>query len=64
VGYGPWNAGTRTGIYRLGDDALIKTPGAAPEGFDSIVSGADFADAFANEIEDPTHHRAVFTVGY
>ena len=64
VGYGPWNPGTRTGNYRLGDDVLIKTPGTAREGFDSHISGADFASAFADEIENPKHHRAVSTIGY
>jgi putative NADH-flavin reductase len=64
VGYGPWAPGTRTGTYRLGDDVLIKTPGTGPEQFDSHISGPDFAHAIADEIENPKHHRAQFTIGY
>ncbi|NMO54780.1 NAD(P)H-binding protein [Actinoplanes sp. TBRC 11911] len=64
VGYGPWNAGTRTGNYRLGEEVLIKVPGTAREGFDSSISGPDFAAGFADEIDNPKHHRGQLTIGY
>lgn len=58
-GFGSWNAGERTGEYRVGRDILI-----ADESGNSNISGADFAIAFANEIERREHARARFTVGY
>jgi uncharacterized protein len=64
VGYGPWNPGTRTGNYRLGGEVLIKVPGTPDEGFDSSISGPDFAAAFADEIENAKHRRAQITIGY
>ena len=57
--YGAWAAGERTGTFRLGDDELL----VAPDG-SSTISGADYAIAFADELETPAHHRARFTVGY
>jgi putative NADH-flavin reductase len=58
-GFGAHNPGARTGTFRLGTDVLI-TDGDG----NADVSGADFAIAFADEIEKPAHHRARFTLGY
>lgn len=58
-GFGSYNPGERTGQFRLGDDVLVTDA----EG-NSNISGADFAIAFADEIENPAHHRARFTLGY
>ncbi|MBB2946331.1 hypothetical protein FB565_006099 [Actinoplanes lutulentus] len=57
--FGSYNPGERTGTYRLGGDVLV-TDAAGK----SDISGADYAIAFADEIEKPAHHRARFTVGY
>jgi hypothetical protein len=57
--FGSWNAGEKTGRFRLGTDVLI----TGADG-NSEISGADYAVAFVDEIEKPTHHRARFTVGY
>lgn len=58
-GFGPWAAGEATGSYRLGGDILL-----VDDQGDSTISGADFADAFVTEIEQPAHRRARFTVAY
>mgnify|MGYP007088051836 CR=1 FL=1 len=34
------------------------------EAGESFISGADLAVAVLDEIEQPAHHRARFTVGY
>jgi uncharacterized protein len=57
--FGSYNPGVRTGVFRLGTDTLVKDSDG-----NSDISGADFAIAFADEIEKPAHHRARFTVGY
>jgi putative NADH-flavin reductase len=58
-GLGAHNPGTKTGTYRLGTDVLVTdTDGNAD------ISGADFAIAFADEIEEPAHHQSRFTLGY
>jgi len=57
LGYGSWAAGERTGTYRVGDDVLLADADGKSE-----VSGADFALAMVDEIEQPTHKRARFTV--
>jgi hypothetical protein len=57
--FGSWNAGEKTGRFRLGTDVLITDADGNSE-----ISGADYAVAFVDEIEKPTHHRARFTVGY
>lgn len=59
AGFGSWNAGERTGEYRVGRDVLI----ADADG-NSNISGADFALAYVNEIERREHVRARFTVAY
>jgi uncharacterized protein len=51
--------GIRTGKYRLGKDEMI---------FDSEgksnISVEDYAAAMINEVENPSHHRERFTIGY
>ena len=50
--YGAWAAGEPTGSYRVGGDvALVDETGS------SSVSGADFALAVVDEIDEPKHHR-------
>ncbi|WP_106816797.1 NAD(P)-dependent oxidoreductase [Microbacterium timonense] len=58
-GFGQWNPGERTGSYRTGGDVIVTDA----EG-ESFISGADFAVAILDEIENPRHARARFTVGY
>ncbi|QLD10934.1 NAD(P)-dependent oxidoreductase [Microbacterium oleivorans] len=58
-GFGSFNPGERTGAYRDGGDVLV-TDGNG----DSFISGADFAIAVLDEIENPRHVRERFTVGY
>jgi putative NADH-flavin reductase len=58
-GFGAHNPGTKTGTFRLGTDVLISDA----EG-NADISGADFAIAFADEIENPAHRQARFTLGY
>ena len=58
-GYGAWAAGERTGRYRLGNDvALVDAEGG------SYISGADFALAVVDEIENPKHSREQVGVAY
>ena len=57
--FGPWAAGERTGHYRDGGDVIVRDA----EG-KSFISGADFAIAVVDEIEQGNHHRERFTVGY
>jgi len=57
--FGPWAAGEHTGIFRLGGDVLL-----VDETGSSTISGADFAQAFVDEIEQPAHRRQRFTVAY
>jgi len=58
-GFGVWNPGERTGSYRVGGDVLV-----TDDNGESYISGADFAVAVIDEIEDPKHSRRRFTVGY
>ncbi len=51
--------GERTGKFRLGADQLI----VAPDGKSSI-SYDDYAIAFVDELEQPSHIRKRFTIGY
>ncbi|MBB2897987.1 NAD(P)-dependent oxidoreductase [Pseudomonas sp. AS2.8] len=51
--------GTRTGRFRLGDDALLFDAAG-----DSHISYEDFAMALLDEVERPVHYRTRFTVGY
>lgn len=59
MAFGTFAPGTRTGKYRLGQDVLIKDATGL-----STISAEDYAVAFADEIEQPAHHRTRFTVGY
>ena len=58
-GFGAWNPGERTGSYRDGGDVIV-----TDDKGDSYISGADFAVAVLDEIENPKHSRERFTVGY
>lgn len=57
--FGSYNPGEATGKYRVGGDVLLTDSDGKSE-----ISGADFALAFVDEITDPKHHRARFTVAY
>lgn len=57
--FGAYAPGERTGSYRVADDTLL----VQSDG-ESFISGADFAIAFLDEIENPAHHQTRFTVGY
>ncbi|MEL5992423.1 NAD(P)-dependent oxidoreductase [Microbacterium phosphatis] len=59
AGFGGFAPGERTGHYRTGGDVMV-----TDESGGSYVSGADFAIAIVDEIENPAHHRTRFTVGY
>lgn len=53
-----FEAGERTGNFRIGhDDLLVGADG-------SRISYEDFAIAMVDELENPKHSRARFTVGY
>lgn len=57
--YGAWAPGERTGSYRLGGEvALFDADGG------SHISGADFAVAIVDEIEDDAHHREHVGIAY
>lgn len=57
--FGHYVPGIRTGRFRLGGDVMVTDA----EGT-SQISGADYAIAFVDEIERPTHRRERFTVAY
>lgn len=57
--YGSYNPGTAIGGYRTSADTVLRDA----EG-KSDISGADFALAFVDEIETPTHVNQRFVVGY
>lgn len=57
AGFGAFAPGERTGSYRVGGDVLL-----ADENGQSFISGADLAIAVVDEIEQPAHRRARFTV--
>jgi len=57
--FGSWNAGERTGTFRVGEDVLLTDPDGV-----SAISGADYAIAFVDEIENRAHHRKRITVAY
>jgi hypothetical protein len=52
-GFGAHNPGTKTGTYRLGTDVLVTDADGNAD-----ISGADFAIAFADEIEKPARHQS------
>lgn len=51
--------GRRTGIFRLGGDAMLVGADGA-----STISVEDYAVAMIDELERPAHSRKRFTVGY
>ncbi|MET7477036.1 NAD(P)H-binding protein [Streptomyces sp. NPDC005648] len=57
--FGSWVPGERTGTFRLGGDVLLSDADGK-----SFISGADYAIAFVDEIDEPTHRQARFTVAY
>jgi uncharacterized protein len=57
--FGAYAPGEATGHYRLGSDVLL----ADADG-NSNISGADYAKAFVDEIEQPEHRRQRFSVAY
>ncbi|MBU4464460.1 MAG: NAD(P)H-binding protein [Actinobacteria bacterium] len=57
--FGAWEPGERTGSYRTGGEVIV-----VDDDGKSFISGADFAIAFVDEIENPKHARERFTVGY
>lgn len=57
--FGAWNPGERTGSYRTSSEVLL-----TDESGRSVISGADFGEAFLDEVERPAHHRERFGVAY
>ena len=57
--YNSGNRGERTGVFRVGDEVLLVDGDG-----NSNIGGADYAIAFVDEIDNPRHRRALFTVGY
>jgi len=57
--FGAWIEGERTGSYRDGGDVVVRDADGK-----SYISGADFAVAVVDEIENGAHRRERFTVGY
>ncbi|WP_019200669.1 NAD(P)-dependent oxidoreductase [Tsukamurella sp. 1534] len=57
--FGSFNPGERRGTYRTSGDLLLTDADGNSE-----ISGADYALAFADEIERPAHHRERFSVAY
>ena len=59
AGFGGFAPGEALGTYRVGGEVLL----ADDEG-NSFIGGADFGTAVVDEIEQPAHRRARFTVAY
>jgi putative NADH-flavin reductase len=59
AGFGSYAPGERTGHYRTGGEILL-----ADENGTSFISGEDYAIAFLDEIENPSHSRSRFGVAY
>ena len=57
--FGGFNPGRHTGQFRIGGDVLMSDAAGT-----SDISGADFAQAFVDEIEKPVHRRERFSVAY
>lgn len=57
--FGAWAPGEYRGEYRVGGDVLLTDAAGRSE-----ISGADFGVAVVDEIEEPKHRRARFTVAY
>ncbi|CAI9403093.1 NAD(P)-dependent oxidoreductase [Aestuariimicrobium sp. T2.26MG-19.2B] len=59
AGFGGFAPGEKTGSYRLGGDVLL-----ADEKGESFISGADFALAILDEVENRKHVNQRFTAAY
>jgi hypothetical protein len=59
AGFGSYAPGERTGQYRTGGEILL-----IDESGTSFISGEDYAIAFLDEIENPSHSRSRFGVAY
>lgn len=59
AGFAAGNPGTRTGVFRLGNDVLLTDAKG-----ESAISGDDLAIAYVDEIEFHAHPRRRFTVAY
>jgi hypothetical protein len=57
--FGSYAPGEATGRYRVGGDVLLTDADG-----NSNISGADYAKAFVDEIEQPAHRRQRFSVAY
>ena len=57
--FGGFAPGEPLGTYRVGGDVLLTDADG-----NSFIGGADFATALVDEIEQPAHRRARFTVAY
>ena len=57
--FGSYVPGEATGRYRVGGDVLLTDADG-----NSNISGADYAKAFVDEIEQPTHRRQRLNVAY
>ena len=57
--FGSYAPGEATDRYRVGGDVLLTDADG-----NSNISGADYAKAFVDEIEQPAHRRQRFTVAY
>jgi len=57
--FGSYAPGEATGSYRTGGDVLVTKEDGTSE-----ISGADFAVAFVDEIENKSYPRRRFTVGH
>ena len=57
--FGGFAPGKARGTYRVGGDLLL-----TDEEGNSFIGGADFGTAVLDEIEQPAHRRARFTVAY
>lgn len=57
--FGSWAEGERTGRYRDGGEVIVRDADGK-----SFISGADFAMAVVDEVEQGNHRRGRFTVGY
>ena len=57
--FGAWNAGERTGSFRVGGDVLMSDASG-----ESAISGADYAIAYVDELEQNAHNRSRISVAY
>ncbi len=57
--FGSHAPGEATGRYRVGGDVLLTDADG-----NSNISGADYARAFVDEVEQPAHRRQRFSVAY